>query len=199
MNFDDPEQVSLAGRLILADPSLREPTFHRSVLLLTNHSAEEGAHGYILNRPLGKSVGELLPEEEFSSLSKVPVFIGGPVNAEQLTFSSIHWNTTESTLDFVPPGIRTLADVTISFFTTDLSTGAVQYGGGDADLAPTLPSAALHDGLRHNVDDRGSQVIHAQVLTDDAQRISTRQSVSSANHTVYIQVHGWVDTRGRDS
>lgn len=100
MNFDDPEQVSLEGRLILADPSLREPTFCRSVLLLTNHTVEEGAHGYILNRPLGKSVGELLPDDEFSTLSNVPVFMGGPVSSEQMTFSSIQWKPKEDRLDY---------------------------------------------------------------------------------------------------
>jgi len=100
MNFEDHAQISLAGRLILADPSLREPTFKRSVLLLTNHNAEDGAHGYILNRPLGKSVGEMLPEEEFSSLSDIPVFIGGPVSSEQITFSSIRWNAENSTLEY---------------------------------------------------------------------------------------------------
>ena len=100
MNYEDPAQVSLAGRLILADPSLREPSFKRSVLLLTNHSPEDGAHGYILNRPLGKNVGDLLTEEEFSNLSGVPVFVGGPVSSEQMTFSSIRWNSNENTFDY---------------------------------------------------------------------------------------------------
>ena len=100
MNFDDPAQVSLAGRLILADPSLREPSFKRSVLLLTNHSAEDGAHGYILNRPLGKTVGDLLTEDDFSSLSEVPVFVGGPVNSEQMTFSSIRWSPEDNSFDY---------------------------------------------------------------------------------------------------
>lgn len=100
MNFEDPAQVCLEGRLILADPSLREATFRRSVLLLTNHSVEEGAHGYILNRPLGKSVGDLLQEDEFEALAEVPVFMGGPVSAEQMTFSSIRWNSDRETLDY---------------------------------------------------------------------------------------------------
>ncbi len=100
MNFDNPEQVCLEGSLIIADPSLREATFRRSVLLLTNHSHSEGAHGYILNRPLEKTVGELLLDAEFSSLASLPVFIGGPVNSEQLTFSSIRWNPSAEELDY---------------------------------------------------------------------------------------------------
>lgn len=92
--------ASLKGSIILADPSLREPTFRHSVLLLTEHSEEEGAHGYILNRPLGKSVGDLLPAEEFESLADVPVFIGGPVSTEHLTFGSLAWSEEMKTLQF---------------------------------------------------------------------------------------------------
>ncbi|NOX99248.1 MAG: YqgE/AlgH family protein [Verrucomicrobia bacterium] len=91
---------SLQGSLIIADPSLREPTFRHSVLLLTEHSEVDGAHGYILNRPLGKSVGELLPADEFKSLADVPVFIGGPVSTEHLTFGSLAWSEDRKTLQF---------------------------------------------------------------------------------------------------
>ncbi len=90
----------LKGSLILADPSLREPTFRHTVLLLTEHSQEDGAHGYILNRPLGKTVGDLLAAEEFEDLAHVPVFIGGPVSAEHLTFSSLGWSDVENSLQY---------------------------------------------------------------------------------------------------
>lgn len=91
---------SLQGSILLAAPSLREPTFHHSVLLLTEHSVSEGAHGYILNRPLGKTVGDLLPDEEFDALADVPVFIGGPVSTEHLTFASIAWSEDIQNLQF---------------------------------------------------------------------------------------------------
>lgn len=87
---------SLKGSLILADPSLREPTFFQSVLLLTEHSSKDGALGYILNRPLDKKVGDLLgrdvlSDEQRQHLESVPVFLGGPVNTEHLTFSALGW------------------------------------------------------------------------------------------------------------
>ncbi len=99
-SIEENNSNSLQGSIILADPSLREPTFRHSVLLLTEHSEGEGAHGYILNRPLGKSVGDLLPAEEFESLADVPVFIGGPVSTEHLTFGSIAWSEGMKTLQF---------------------------------------------------------------------------------------------------
>lgn len=112
-SFEDPEFDSVSdnlnesykGSLILADPSLKEPTFFQSVLLLTEHSMDEGAFGYILNRPLGRTVGELLTEEILSDahhekLSKVPVFLGGPVNREHLTFSAFGWSEAEAELQY---------------------------------------------------------------------------------------------------
>ncbi|MCP5541952.1 MAG: YqgE/AlgH family protein [Akkermansiaceae bacterium] len=103
MNFDEDDDESpdtLKGRIILADPSLREPTFRHSVLLLTEHKSEYGAHGYILNRPLGKTVGDLLEDEQFEPLLKVPVFVGGPVSTEHLTFSSLGWSEADDSLLF---------------------------------------------------------------------------------------------------
>lgn len=94
------DQKSLKGSLILADPRLQEPTFRHSVLLLTEHSVENGALGYILNRPLGKNVGELLPDPEFGDLFEIPVFIGGPVSTEHLTFSSLAWSEMDDSLQY---------------------------------------------------------------------------------------------------
>ncbi len=84
--------MSLQGKLLLSDPSLRDGIFDHSVILLTNHSEEEGAHGLILNQPTGKVVGDLLPAEEFTSLRHLAVHAGGPVSQEMLTFSSFWWS-----------------------------------------------------------------------------------------------------------
>ena len=93
MNPDDPPQLCLRGSLLLADPSLRGGSFHHTVLLLTEHRHDEGAHGYVLNRPFGKNAGHLLHGPEFKALAKVPVFVGGPVSQEQLTFAAFSWQT----------------------------------------------------------------------------------------------------------
>ena len=47
----------------------------------------------MLNRPLGKTVGDVLPSEDFPGIESVPVFIGGPVSQEQLTFASMKWDS----------------------------------------------------------------------------------------------------------
>ena len=45
MSFEKPVKDSLKGDLILADPTLKEPAFYQSVLLITEHSEEAGALG----------------------------------------------------------------------------------------------------------------------------------------------------------
>ena len=85
-------QIQLEGTLILADPSLRDGFFNRSVILLNSHTADDGAQGLILNHPTGHSVGHFLKDKEFSHLENIPVHIGGPVSREQLTFSAFWWS-----------------------------------------------------------------------------------------------------------
>jgi putative transcriptional regulator len=88
---EEESQIRLQGHLLLADPSLRDGIFHRSVVLLADHSSADGAFGLILNHPAGHQVGEFLKDEEFASLARIEVHIGGPVAREQLTFAALWW------------------------------------------------------------------------------------------------------------
>lgn len=74
---------TLAGSLLLAHPAMRDPNFRRSVVLMSAHNAE-GAMGVVLNRPLGKRLGELSGEFALGPLAGVPLFKGGPVQTDQL-------------------------------------------------------------------------------------------------------------------
>jgi len=84
--------IVLRGRLLIADPSLRDGTFNQSVILLTAHAPEEGAAGLIINQPTGRVVGDFLKGDEFTSLRHLPVHQGGPVMHQQMTFSSFWWS-----------------------------------------------------------------------------------------------------------
>lgn len=97
---DESSGGSLEGKLLLASPSLVEPTFYRTVILLCNHSKDAGAMGLILNRPLGKTVEDVLPDQEFERIWEVPVFTGGPVGAGHLTFAALGWNVETRKLFF---------------------------------------------------------------------------------------------------
>ncbi len=78
-----PRPDSLAGSLLLAHPRLRDPNFRRAVVLMSAHDAN-GAMGVVLNRPLGRRLGELNGEFALGALAGVPLFTGGPVQTEQL-------------------------------------------------------------------------------------------------------------------
>lgn len=68
----------LGGHMLVAAPSLMDPNFHRTVILLLDHT-DEGALGIVLNRPSLTPVGELL--EPWGDLAAEPgmVHVGGPV------------------------------------------------------------------------------------------------------------------------
>ncbi len=80
-------KVNLAGSLLLAHPAMRDPNFHRSVVLLSTHG-DDGAMGVVLNRPLGKKLGDLNAQFAASPLAPVPVYRGGPVQTEQLILAA---------------------------------------------------------------------------------------------------------------
>lgn len=92
MNTDESKSESQGASLLLAAPSLRDPNFFHTVLLLASHTVEEGAFGYILNRPLDKRVGDLLEDDNLGPLADVPVFLGGPVGTNKLSFAALDWN-----------------------------------------------------------------------------------------------------------
>ena len=79
--------IHLEGQLLLADPSLRDGIFNKTVIFLAEHNSEDGAYGLILNHPTDQTVGDLLPKEEFDELKNVHVHIGGPIGQEHLTFA----------------------------------------------------------------------------------------------------------------
>lgn len=72
--------ASLRGQLLLAGPYLRDPNFFRTVVLVLEHAADDGALGVVLNRPTELTVREALPG--WADAVSVPetVFVGGPVS-----------------------------------------------------------------------------------------------------------------------
>lgn len=70
------------GHLLIAEPSsIGDLSFNRSVVLLADHNSE-GAIGFILNKPLGYSLQDLIPEIHAS----FKIYNGGPVEQDNLYF-----------------------------------------------------------------------------------------------------------------
>jgi putative transcriptional regulator len=70
---------SLAPVLLLSMPQLLDPNFHKSVVLLCDHSAE-GAFGLVVNRPSDISAAEAVRlDAPLEQANDLPLLIGGPV------------------------------------------------------------------------------------------------------------------------
>ncbi len=72
---------SLAGQLLISSPSLVDPNFRRTVVLMTHHD-EEGAVGLVLSRPSELRIDEAVPDLGDLPYTDDVVYIGGPVQPE---------------------------------------------------------------------------------------------------------------------
>ncbi|MFZ4597541.1 MAG: YqgE/AlgH family protein [Terrimicrobiaceae bacterium] len=89
-----PSRENLTGSLLVAHPTLRDPNFRRTIIFLSQHSEDEGATGFILNRPLDDSMAEA------GDLENVPVHFGGPVDPTRLVLTSLQWRENPTAVAF---------------------------------------------------------------------------------------------------
>jgi putative transcriptional regulator len=87
----------LRGQLLLAAPSLQDPNFARTVVLVGDHD-EQGAMGVVLNRPSTLSVGEAVPVLEQALDADTPVFVGGPVQQSSVVLVAEFLDPAEAAL-----------------------------------------------------------------------------------------------------
>ena len=82
---EPPEIAPLTGQLLIAAPTIGDPRFAHTVILMVRHD-REGAFGIVINRPVGESpIASLLEGagEDVSGISgNVRIFAGGPVQQE---------------------------------------------------------------------------------------------------------------------
>ena len=71
----------LQGKLIVSSPSLIDPNFRKTVVLIAHHD-EEGALGLVLSRPSDVAAAEAVPVLDGLPGAEDPVFVGGPVQPE---------------------------------------------------------------------------------------------------------------------
>lgn len=111
---------SARGQLLIAGPSLVDPNFWRTVVLVVEHS-EDGAFGLVLNRASETNVGEAVPQLGEMVDPTEPLFIGGPVqpssvvilgrfedpgDAALLAFDDVGVLGTASSLEEISFGLR---------------------------------------------------------------------------------------------
>ena len=71
-----------AGRFLIASPTLEDPNFMRSVVILAEHGAE-GSLGFIINRPLDMPLGDLWAECPACLADSALAGDGGPVERQK--------------------------------------------------------------------------------------------------------------------
>lgn len=81
-----------SGFVLVAHPGMLGGFFAKSVVLISTHSKGVGAVGVIINRPLGKTLGQLDGEFVYSALSEVPLYNGGPVAPKRFIFTAWQWD-----------------------------------------------------------------------------------------------------------
>ncbi len=74
---------SLRGQLLIAGPSLSDPHFWRTVVLIVEHS-DDGALGLVLNRPSETTVGEAVSDLQPLLDVDEYLYVGGPVQPSAL-------------------------------------------------------------------------------------------------------------------
>lgn len=113
-NFFEPDNsLELQkGRVLISEPFLMDNYFKRSVVLITEHSAE-GTIGFVLNKPVDIPINEIV--ENFPKVD-VDLSLGGPVSTNTLHY--IH------TLgDIVPESTKVIGNI---------------YWGGDYEVIERL-------------------------------------------------------------
>jgi putative transcriptional regulator len=77
-----PDQLK-QGAVLVSEPFLGDPNFNRSVVVLAEYSAKDGAFGLVVNKPTELFMDDIIegfPQRMF------PFHYGGPVNPENLFF-----------------------------------------------------------------------------------------------------------------
>lgn len=75
------DEISHAGRLLVATPLIDEDTFRTTVIHLLAHT-EEGAFGVVLNRPSDTPAEEVVGGWGARAAAPGVVFVGGPVDTD---------------------------------------------------------------------------------------------------------------------
>jgi putative transcriptional regulator len=82
---DHSDTTTLTGQLLIAAPTIGDPRFAHTVILMIRHD-NDGAFGIVINRPVGeRSIAELLEatgDKDTKLEGSVRVFAGGPVQPE---------------------------------------------------------------------------------------------------------------------
>ena len=92
---------SITGHFLIAGKQLRDPSFHRAVVLMVEHN-ESGSMGLVVNRPSNVSVARALSDHFALAESDPLVYVGGPVEPSALFVLHSAGEFEEGTSNVIP-------------------------------------------------------------------------------------------------
>jgi putative transcriptional regulator len=93
-----PLEKPAKGLLLIAEPFLGDPSFDRSVILLTDHN-EDGSVGFVLNRPLDLRIEQVM--DAFPAYKPV-LYYGGPVQQNNMYYLHSKGNLIPESTEIYP-------------------------------------------------------------------------------------------------
>lgn len=151
--------------LLLAMPQVLDPFFHRTVVLLVQHE-DEGSLGFIVNRPTGIRISEILKgmEVTWQGRDETVAYFGGPVQPQL------------GTVLFEPPGGG--GDGAFQVATPGTSGDAAAPGAPGAPATPGTPLGAGSDsGAAAGGKARASAGFQGEATTEVLAGVSLTQHV----------------------
>jgi putative transcriptional regulator len=150
---------SARGQLLIASPSLTDPNFWRTVVLIVEHS-DEGALGLILNRPSDSAAEDAVPELLELLDPEEPLFVGGPVQPSGVVVLA----------EFEDPGDAALLafddiGVVLSAGTPDLLAAGIRQGrafAGHSGWGPGQLDSEIEEGAWILEPARREDAFHAE-------------------------------------
>ncbi|MBP7239462.1 MAG: YqgE/AlgH family protein, partial [Saprospiraceae bacterium] len=71
------------GSLLMAEPFMQDTNFRRAVVLVTDHTDDEGTVGFIINKPLAVRITDLV--DDFPEIDAL-AYYGGPVSTNTIHY-----------------------------------------------------------------------------------------------------------------
>jgi putative transcriptional regulator len=160
---------SLRGRLLIASPVLVDPNFHRTVVLIAEHT-EDGAMGLVLNRPAETLVADAVPDLTELADSGAPVYVGGPVAADAVIVlaefdePALAGVLLDDDLGFVGSGTEDLGAVAGGVRRARVFAGHAGWGPGQLEAELEEDSWIVEPPRREEIFSEDTDALWASVL-----------------------------------
>jgi putative transcriptional regulator len=158
---------SARGQLLVAGPTLLDPNFWRTVVLVVEHT-DEGALGLVLNRPSETVVSDAVPELEKMIDGEDLLYIGGPVQPAAVIVLARFEDPSDSALiAFEDVGVLGSGDPTESATIVEgrAFVGHAGWGSGQLDSEIERGDWILEPARHRDVFAESPRDLWASVLT----------------------------------